>query len=178
MTRHDRGAFGLGFRVLGDGSTARVNHGGSNDGYQSETVLYLESGDGGVVLTNAVSGIFLYREVLNGMAEVYDWPEYLLPPKRLRHLSDEEMQAYTGAYRITSGIEMPLLRVWVEDGTLYNAIDGMRFGTQEVYCDADGVLFNQTGPFETHTTFGEDGRVQSLVVQEGDVVILRAERAD
>ena len=178
MTRHDRGAFGLGFRVLGDGVTARINHGGSNDGYQSETVLYLDSGDGGVALTNSVSGIFLYREILNGMAEVYGWPEYLLPPKRLRSLSADEMERYVGAFRITSGIEMPLLRVWVEDGRLYNAIDGMRFGTQEVYCDTDGVLFNQTGPFETRTTFGADGRVDTLVVQEGDVVVLRAERVE
>jgi CubicO group peptidase (beta-lactamase class C family) len=178
MTRHASSAFGLGFRVLGEGATARINHGGSNDGYQSETVLYLESGDGGVVLTNAVSGIFLYREILNGMAEVDEWPEYLLPPKRLRTLSEVEMQNYVGAYRITSGIEMPLLQVWVENGTLLNAIDGMRFGTQEVFVDTDGVLFNQTGPFETRPTFGPDGRVQSLVVQEGDVVILRAERTD
>ncbi len=41
-TRHDRGVFGLGVRVMGDGPTARINHGGSNDGYQSETNCYLE----------------------------------------------------------------------------------------------------------------------------------------
>ncbi len=178
MTRHDRGAFGLGFRVLGDGSTARINHGGSNDGYQSETDVYLESGDGGVVLTNAVSGIFLYREILNGIAAVYDWPDFLLAPKHLKVLTEDELQRYVGAYRIVSGIEMPLLRVWVEQGTLFNAIDGMRFGVQEVYCDTDGVLFNQTGPFETHVTFDDRGRAVELVVMEGSVQILRAVRVD
>ena len=178
FTRHDHGAFGLGFRRPGDGAAARLNHGGSNDGYQSETDLYLDSGDGGVVLTNAVPGIFLYREILNGMAEVYDWPDYLLPPKHLKALTAEEMQRYTGAFRITSGLEMPLLRVWVEDGVLYNAIDGMRFGVQPTYCDSNGVLFNQTGPFESHCTFGDDGRVQSLVVKDGVVTILTAERVE
>ncbi len=178
MTRHEHSAFGLGFRRPGDGPTARLNHGGSNDGYQSETDLFLESGDGAVVLTNAVPGIFLYREILNGIAEVYDWPGYLLPPKHLKVLTDVEMQRYAGAYRITSGIEMPLLRVWVENGRLYNAIDGMRFGVQEAFCDTNGVLFNQTGPFETTCTFGPDGRVHELVVGEGGVVILRAERVD
>jgi CubicO group peptidase (beta-lactamase class C family) len=178
FTRHDRGAFGIGFRRPGDGASARINHGGSNDGYQSETDLYLESGDGGVVLTNSVPGIFLYREILNGMAEVYGWPDYLLPPKRLRHLSDDDMRKYTGGFRITSGMEMPLLRVWVEDGKLLNAIDGMRFGVQQAYCDTDGVLFNQTGPFETHCTFGPDGRVQSFTVKDGVVTILTAERAE
>ena len=165
-------------RVLGDGSTARINHGGSNDGYQSETVLYLESGDGGVALTNAISGIFLYREILNGMAEVYGWPDYLLPPKRLKTLTAEELDRYVGTFRITSGIEMPHLVVWTEGGRLFNAIEGMRFGVQEAFCDTDGVLFNQTGPFESHPTFGADGRVESIVVREGDVVVLRAERID
>jgi CubicO group peptidase (beta-lactamase class C family) len=178
MTRHDRSAFGLGFRVIGEGSNARINHGGSNDGYQSETVLYLESGDGGVALTNAVTGIFLYREILNGMAEVYDWPDYLLAPKKLKTLSAEELTRYTGTFRITSGIEMPHLKVWSENGKLFNAIEGMRFGTQEAFIDSDGILFNQTGPFETHPTFGTDGRVSSLVVHEGDVVVLRAERIE
>ena len=72
------------------------------------------------------------------------------------------MQRYVGTYRIVSGIEMPLLRVWVGGGRLYNAIDGMRFGVQETFCDTDGVLFNQTGPFETRVTFDDDGRAHEL----------------
>ncbi|MEI8237791.1 MAG: serine hydrolase domain-containing protein [Actinomycetota bacterium] len=178
MTRHDRSAFGLGFRVLGEGATRRVNHGGSNDGYQSETDTFLESGDGAVVLTNAVSGIFLYREILNGIAEVYDWPGFLLPPRHLKTLTDDDFHALVGAYRVVSGIEMPLLRVWREGDRLFTAIDGMRFGEQETFCDTDGVLFNQTGPFETFVRRGPDGRVTDLEVREGDVIILRAERAD
>lgn len=177
-TRHDRGAFGLGVRVLGEGPTLRINHGGSNDGYQSETNCYLESGDGAVVLTNAASGLFLYREVLNGIAQVYDWPAFMPGPKRLRVLDDAELARLEGSYRIVSGIELPRLRVWSEDGRLFNEIAGLRFGVQEAWCDTDGVLFNQTGPFETHVTFGADGRAATLTVREGDVVIIRAERDD
>jgi CubicO group peptidase (beta-lactamase class C family) len=177
-TRHDRGAFGLGVRVLGEGSTLRINHGGSNDGYQSETNCYLESGDGAVVLTNAASGLFLYREVLNGIADVYDWPAFMPAPKQLRVLDDAELARYVGSYRIISGIELPRLRVWAEGGRLFNEIAGLRFGVQEVWCDVDGVLFNQTGPFETHVGFGADGRAAELTVREGDVVIIRAERVD
>ena len=172
------GGGALPLRVLGDGASKRINHGGSNDGYQSETDLFLDSGDGGVVFTNAVPGIFLYREVMNAIAEVYDWQHFLLPPKHLKVLTPEELQRYVGNYRIVSGMEMPLLRVWTEDGRLFNAIDGIRFGEQEAFCDTDGVLFNQTGPFETRPDFGPDGRVVGLTVREGDVIILRAERTD
>lgn len=175
-TRHGQGGFGLGLKVMGDGPTARINHGGSNDGYQSETNLYLESGDGAVVLTNATSGIYLFREVLNGIADVYDWPDYMPAPKRLRTLSVDEQQAYVGEYRIELGIELPLLKVWSEGGKLYNEIPGLRFGVQEVFCDTDGILFNQTGPFETRVALGDDGLVEALHVFEGDVEIIRASR--
>ncbi|MFM8312370.1 MAG: serine hydrolase domain-containing protein [Ilumatobacteraceae bacterium] len=177
VTRHDRSAFGLGFRVLGDGPTHRINHGGSNDGYQSETDLYLESGDGAVVLTNATSGLLLFREVLNGIADAYGWPGYMPEPKQLATLSDDDLQRYAGEYRIVAGIEMPLIRVWAEGGRLFNEVPGLRFGVQEAFCDVRGVLFSQTGPFETHVEFGPDGRAAEMTVKEGDVVVLRAVRA-
>lgn len=177
VTRHDRSAFGLGFRVLGDSATHRINHGGSNDGYQSETDLYLESGDGAVVLTNATSGLLLFREVLNGIAAAYDWPGYMPEPKQLATLTDTDLQRYAGEYRIVAGIEMPLIRVWAEGGRLFNEVPGLRFGVQEVFCDVHGVLFSQTGPFETHVTFGPDGLASELSVREGDVDVLRAVRA-
>jgi CubicO group peptidase (beta-lactamase class C family) len=177
LTRHEHGDFGLGVRVLGDGPT-RMNHGGSNDGYQSETNTYLESGDGAVVLTNATSGIFLYREVLNGIAEVYDWPDFLLAPKRLRHLSQAEMAELSGSYRIEIGIELPFIEVWVDNGRLYSQVPGLRFGVQETFCDIDGVLFQQTGPFETRVLRDEAGRVSGLSVSESGVEFLRASRVD
>lgn len=176
MTRVAASSFGLGFRVLGDGPTARLNHGGSNDGYQSETNVFLESGDGGVVLTNATSGLFLYREVFNALAEVGGWPGFMPAPKHLARLSEQELQRYAGNYRIASGIEVPLMRVWVQDGRLFNEIPGLRFGVQEVFVDMDGVLFNQTGPFETRVEFDDDGKAASLLVSEGSVPIIRAER--
>ena len=177
-TRHDRGVFGLGVRVMGDGPTARINHGGSNDGYQSETNCYLESGDGAVVLTNAVPGIYLYREVLNAVADVYDWPAFMPSPKHLHTFTEEDLHRYSGEYEIQLGIELPRVRVWAEGGRLYNEIPGLRFGVQECFCDTDGVLFNQTGPFETRTTDGPDGRVRELRVYEGAVEIIRAVRVD
>lgn len=178
VTRHARSAFGLGFRALGDGPTARINHGGSNDGYQSETDFYLESGDGAVVLTNATSGLLLFREVLNGIADVYRWPAYMPAPKRLATLTGEQLQRYVGEYRIVAGIELPRLRVWTEGGRLFNEVPGLRFGVQEAFCDDTGVLFSQTGPFETHVEFGPDGRATTLTVCEGDVTVLQAVRVD
>ena len=126
--------------------------------------------------SNATSGLLLFREVLNGIADAYDWPGYMPTPKRLATLSDADLERYVGEYRIVAGIELPLLTVWAEGGRLFNQVPGLRFGVQEVFCDTDGVLFSQTGPFETHVIFGPDGRAAELQVVEGSVPVLRAVR--
>jgi len=59
---------------------------------------------------------------------------------------------------------------------MFSEIPGLRFGVQESFCDTDGVLFNQAGPFETRVSFGPDGTAQELSVHQGDVVILTAVR--
>ena len=178
MTRQGQSSFGLGWDIIGEGDNQRFNHGGSNDGYQSETDCYLESGLGGAAFTNAVSGIFLFREILNGLAGLYDWPGYLLAPKTVRVLTPGELDRYTGVFNIVSGIELPVMNVWREGDLLLTEIPGMRVGVRRTFVDENGILFNQSGPFETHAAFGPDGRVASLTVLSGGTTeILRAERA-
>ena len=178
MTRQGHSSFGLGWDLIGNGDTLRFNHGGSNDGFQCETDCYLESGDGGAVLTNAVSGILLFREVLNGLADLYDWPGYLLEPKRVKSLSEDELDRYAGTYKIVSGIELPVMNVWREGTQLFTEIPGLRVGVRRTFIDENGILFNQTGPFETHVTFGADGHADAFsVISGGTTEILRAERA-
>ncbi|MEI9994323.1 MAG: serine hydrolase domain-containing protein [Rhizomicrobium sp.] len=176
-TRHGDGEFGLGWRALGDGPTLHVNHGGSNGGYQSETNSYLESGDGAMVFTNAVAGIFLFVEVQNGVAGVYDWPDFLVPPKRVVPIPADRLRLYEGEYRITSGIELPLMKIWSEDGQLKSEIPGLRVGVRTLHMDDTGRFFNQSGPYETAVIYGPDGRAQELIAYEGTSEILRAVRA-
>ncbi|BCW90727.1 D-aminopeptidase [Alphaproteobacteria bacterium SO-S41] len=177
MTRQGQSSFGIGWEMIGKGDTLRFNHGGSNDGYQCETDCYLESGDGGAVMTNAVSGILLFREVLNGLAGLYDWPGYMVEPKRVKTLSEAELDRYVGTYKLVSGIELPIMNVWREGTQLFTEIPGLRVGVRRTYVDENGILFNQTTPFETHVAFGADGHADSFtVISGGTTEILRAER--
>jgi len=177
MTRQSVGAFGIGWRVLGEGHDRWFNHGGSNDGYQSEANCWLESGKGGCVFTNGVGGLFLFREVLNGMADVYKWPGFMPEPKRIVKLSPQEQQKYVGDYKILSGIELPLMRIWVEDGVLKNEIPGLRVGVREMFLDDTGKFFNQSGPFETTVIYGADGRAEEMIAYEaGSMELLRVRR--
>ncbi len=156
-TRQGNSDFGLGWRVLGKGTSLRINHGGSNGGYQSETNSYLESGKGGMVFTNAVPGIILYFEILNGIADVYGWPEFMSAPKRVAPVPADQLRRFEGEYRIVSGIELPLMKIWSEDGILKSEIPGLRAGVRTMFMDDKGRMFNQSGPYETALIYGADG---------------------
>ena len=177
LTRQGSGQFGLGWRSIGDGPNRRMNHGGSNDGYQSETTLYLDSGDGVAVFTNAVPGILLHGEIHNAVADLQGWGDFLPAPKKAQLVPESQHWRYVGEYRIVSGVEMPKLRVYAEDGVLKSAIDGMRVTGMPIYIDDTGVLFSRMARLETKVCYGLDGRARQLgAFEASDSELLRAVR--
>ena len=170
------GVFGLGWEVIGEGSRRRFGHGGSNAGYQCEAMALLECGNGAVVLTNAESGLILYWEVFAAVARAHGWSGFMPSPKTVRPISPEEMHRYTGVYDIVSGVEMPELKAWAENGELYTHIEGMRGGPNHTLMDDKGRLFNRRRPSETEVVYGPDGRAQELILRsfgEGEMMRMR-----
>lgn len=179
MTRQGGGQFGLGWEVFGEGASARFGHGGSNEGYQCNTVCGLEKGWGGVVLTNSLSGLILYYEALNGLARAFDWDGYLRPPREIRTLSAEEQARYVGRFRITAGIDAPHIDIWSENGQLHSHIVGLILPPRPIYMDENGRFFSQQTPGESRIEYGPDGRAQRLIAYaEGETELLRAERVE
>lgn len=177
MTRQGGGEFGLGWALIGEGPERRFGHGGSCTGYQCESFCYMDSGKGAVVMTNAESGQVFYWEVFNGLADLYGWPGFMAAPKQVVPIPEAEFARYVGDYDIVSGVEMPILRLFVEDGRLKSEIPGMRAGVQEVLLDQHGRMFNRNAPFETRLRWGADGKLVELVaVQGGSTEIMRAIR--
>jgi CubicO group peptidase (beta-lactamase class C family) len=165
MMTSQGGVFGLGWEISGQGADLRFSHGGSNDGYQCETMALLESGNGAVVLTNAESGMILYWEVFAAVARAHGWDGFMPAAKTVRPIPPEQLDRYTGAYDIISGVEMPELKVWAENGELYTHIAGMRGGPNRTLMDQNGRLFNRSRPSETEVIYGADGSAQELVVR-------------
>ena len=177
MMTSQGGSFGLGWEVMGTGATRRFSHGGSNDGYQCETQCLLQPGNGAVVLTNAESGLILYWEVFTAIARAHQWEGFLPAPKTVQPIPPERLALYTGVYDIVSGVEMPEMRVWSEDGALVTRIEGMRGGPNRPLMDQAGRLFNVFRPSETEIVYGPDGRAAELVVRQfGDAEIMRMRR--
>jgi len=177
MTPQGGGAFGLGWEIMDTGASKRFTHGGSNSGYQCETQCLLEPGDGAVVLTNAESGLIFYWEVFTAVGRAHVWEGFMPAPKTVRPIPPEDLVRYTGDYDIVSGVEMPEMKVWAEDGALVTHIQGMRGGPNRPLMDAAGRLFNRARPSETEIVYGPDGRAAELVVRMfGDVEIMRMRR--
>ncbi len=177
MENQGGGQFGLGWEIFGSGAGKRFAHGGSNEGYQCNTTCNLEQGWGGVVLTNCLSGLMLYYELMNGLAQAFDWQGYMRAPRRIVPIIGDAMQRYVGRYRIVSGIDAPHVDIWVEDGKLHSHIEGLILPPRPIYMDESGRFFTQQVPSETAVEYGPDGRAQTLIsYAAGDIEFLRAER--
>lgn len=177
MSGQGGGLFGLGWEVMGEGPLKRFSHGGSNDGYQCETMCLLEQGHGAVVLTNAESGMIFYWEVFAAVARAHGWVGFMPGPKTLQPIPAEHLDRFVGRYDIVSGVAMPEMRVWVEDGALMTHIEGMRGGPNRPLMDSHGRLFNRARPSETEVIYGPNGVVAELVVRMfGDAELMRMRR--
>ena len=75
-TKQDPDQMGLGFFV--GTQKGRFGHIGGNVGYQAMLIMFAESGDGMVIMTNSDVGLAAGNALLERIAEVYGW-DYVAP---------------------------------------------------------------------------------------------------
>lgn len=177
MERQGGGQFGLGWEIFGSGPHERFAHGGSNEGYQCNSTCLLEQGSGAVVLTNGLLGILLHAEVINAVAEAYQWEGFVRPPRKVQAVPADLQQRIAGRYAIVSGVSAPHLDIWVENGQLHSFVEGLILPPRPIHMGENGRFFTQQTPSETQLEFGPDGEATGLrVFAEGDVELIRAVR--
>ena len=75
MTPPVTGGMGLGMGVGGkDDSRVLFMH-GANAGFRCVLLMFTETGQGAVVMTNSENGAELYSQILGSIARTYHWPE-------------------------------------------------------------------------------------------------------
>jgi CubicO group peptidase (beta-lactamase class C family) len=74
MLTIQKGNYGLGVAVQGEGSQASFSHGGSNEGYRCQMVGYPATGRGLVIMTNSDTGGAVIDVVSKAVAKAYGWP--------------------------------------------------------------------------------------------------------
>jgi hypothetical protein len=74
LTRQNRGPYGLGAAIAGDGASLVLMKRGQNVGYQAYLILYPATGQGAVVMTGSDNGSMLAAALIARAAKAYGWP--------------------------------------------------------------------------------------------------------
>jgi CubicO group peptidase (beta-lactamase class C family) len=92
--------FGLGLQLDRIGTPAGwFGHGGSNEGYRAQMVLFAETGQGAVVMTSSDAGGEVMFEVLRSIAREYGWPAFQPVEKTAVALDPAALRDAPGRYR-------------------------------------------------------------------------------
>lgn len=93
----------LGWLVDGKGESARFSFGGSNVGYKSRMLAYMNSGRGVVVMTNGENGVELTNEIFRSVAAEYGWPDFHPRERVIVKVDPAIYDSYVGEYEIAPG---------------------------------------------------------------------------
>ncbi|MFM9908084.1 MAG: serine hydrolase domain-containing protein [Chitinophagaceae bacterium] len=102
MTPYMDTAFGLGVFIENRNGVKYFNHNGSNEAFVCTYYGSLKGGDGVVIMVNG-ENFNIINEVLNSVAQVYDWNGFFKPVfKKLAIVPKETMQQYLGDYKLSN----------------------------------------------------------------------------
>lgn len=120
MTTRGLKDWGLGVQLGAAEGPRRIGHTGHNVGFVSEFVMYPDSCQGAVVMTNADQGGWLVTEVLRAIGDAYGWPaREPLPVQASVPMTDAIARRFVGTYRLR---DFPAERFTISrkaDGGLY-----------------------------------------------------------
>jgi CubicO group peptidase (beta-lactamase class C family) len=164
MTR-GLGNWGLGVDLGRPGGARRLGHTGHNIGFVSEYVMYPDSCQGAVVMTNADQGGWLASEILNAIGAAYGWPDRTPPAVQAAiPLTDRIAQRFVGTYRLR---DFPAERFTISrrSGGLYWARVG--YVGRELLPEAEGRLFSPDSRMILETADPLAGRAATLSLSFG-----------
>ena len=76
LTRQQNTDYGLGFVINGDGNNLNFRKAGHNLGYHNQLIMFANSGDGIVIMTNSENGEYVINYMIALIARKYRWPCY------------------------------------------------------------------------------------------------------
>ena len=175
MTRGP-GNWGLGVDLGTPGEPRKISHTGKTIGYTSMFLIYPESCQGAVIMTNGYDGGWLINEIMRAIGDLYHWPEQKRPLAQTTvPLTREIAERFIGTYRLK---DFPSERFTISrgtDGTLHWARDG-HVG-RSLLPASSGRLFSPDSVMTIEAIESGEPRGYSLVLGFGGGTNL-AERVD
>ena len=158
MLREHDNDYGLGGGLFGDGAGRWFGHGGSNEGFRCHTRMYIESGDGVVIMANGERGIPLIGELIRAVAAEYRWPGSEPEVKTMARLAPQALGRLAGRYQAS---EQFVVTVALKgEDRLDITVPGL--GTLEMLPESEEKFFSLEPGIPDLVFVFEDGKVVGL----------------
>src|SRR5262249_12988398 len=150
----------------------RFFHDGNNAGFHCAAAMYVDGGQGYVVMANGRQGPSLWREYVAGAADVCGWPDYLEAPQRVWPMQRRELVRFAGDYVGVGDDAGAPVRMWIDGDALHGVVadtpanDFIAVGPLE--------FRSQRTPYLTRFDTCDDGTIAGFVVLEDGDPLLRA----
>ena len=162
MLTAQKNEVGLGPFVGGTGRNFHFGHGGANEGFHSELVMYPELGVGAAVMTNGDGGPLLIPEVLRALAAEYGWPDYGAEQVPALTLDAKAVAGLVGTY-LLQGLEA---RVEQDGGRLMLRVP-RQLPEQELIPKSDTSFVMASLGWHVSFTRDASGRATAISVDPG-----------
>ena len=147
---------GLGVFIEKKGSDSYFQHGGANEGFRCQYYGSLENGNGVVVMVNSDNGSII-NEIINSVAQTYNWPDYYEPvTKTVVSLPENTLNEYAGKYK-NDEASFSIIK---KDGNLYIQL---RDVTQRMYFTSETEFFRMENPNSPKFIRSEEGKVKGIM---------------
>ncbi len=158
LTKH-HGSLGLSLFILHQGRDFRFGHGGSNEGFRCQLVVYPERGQGAAIMTNGDQGADLYNEILRGIAAEYGWPDFQQKIKSTTQVDPKIYDLYIGKYHLNP---QTVVRITKEDDRLFAQVIGQEKG--EFFPESETTFFLTDDDIEITFNKDQEGHFTEIVV--------------
>jgi len=118
------GDWGLGLNVQDEGEWLRFSHGGANEGYRAQLLMFPGRGDGIVVMTNGDNGASLFSPVIQAVGRARGWPDSSPRVVTPAAVSRQDLEDVVGRY--SNG--QILVEVGIEGDRLMMSVPGSPSG--------------------------------------------------
>lgn len=151
---------GLGPHIGGSAPQFYFEHGGANEGYRCNLVVY-ENGDGAIIMTNGDNGGQLMGEILRTIAYEYKWPDFAPVMRRAVKIEPTRFDLLLGSYRLSTDIVLTFTR----DGERY-IVQTIGLAPIEILAASEHEYF--TTAFDSRFTFtvDEQGKGAGIVLHQ------------
>ncbi|MCA1624260.1 MAG: serine hydrolase [Acidobacteria bacterium] len=160
--------WGLGFTVEGAGRSARFSHAGDTEGYKCLLVMYQNTGQGAVIMTNSDRGERIIPELLRSIAREYGWNDFQPKEKTIAKIDPKVYADYVGKYQFEFSSDF-VLTVGTEAGNLTTELKQPTGQSKtELFPESETKFFRKDVDIEITFVKDETGQVTHLIfLQEG-----------